>query len=360
MSDTRPENFSSVWADLRGVSFKQHYIDAGGIRTRCIEFGDPSKPLVLALHGVGGHAEAYSRNFGPHADHFWFVAIDMLGHGWTDKPAIDYQVKDYADHVLAVLKTLGRDKAMISGESLGGWVATYLAVHRPAAVEKLVLNTAGGWTAHPQVMERLKKPVQRGRVRSFMGADQDAPRIPDVRQEHGLRRSDRDPQGDLRTAGIRRHDEADHVSAGDGDPAAQHDHRRPVSLDQGSDDGRVDLARSDRDARGRQADRRHDSGLEIRRHEPLRPLASVRRCGAVQPPPHRIPPDRQVRIVQMNQQTKHGELAARIREAYAGTPIAPIRTQLADLDVDAAYAIQQENTAHWEGRGGASSEARSD
>ena len=88
MSDTRPANFSSVWADLRGVSFKQKYIDAGGIRTRCIESGDRSKPLVLALHGVGGHAEAYSRNFGPHADHFWFVAIDMLGHGWTDKPAI--------------------------------------------------------------------------------------------------------------------------------------------------------------------------------------------------------------------------------------------------------------------------------
>src|SRR5450432_2181400 len=85
MSDTRPANFSSVWADLRGVSFKQNYIDAGGIRTRCIESGDPAKPLVLALHGVGGHAEAYSRNCGPHADHFWFVAIDMLGHGWTDR-----------------------------------------------------------------------------------------------------------------------------------------------------------------------------------------------------------------------------------------------------------------------------------
>src|ERR1700738_5373149 len=87
MSDTRPTNFSSVWSDLRGVSFKQHYIDADGIQTRCIESGDRSKPLVLALHGVGGHAEAYSRNFGPHADYFWFVAIDMLGHGWTDKPA---------------------------------------------------------------------------------------------------------------------------------------------------------------------------------------------------------------------------------------------------------------------------------
>ena len=53
----------------------------------------------------------------------------------------------------------------------------------------------------------------------------------------------------------------------------------------------------------------------------------------------------------MNQQTKHGELAARIRAAYAGTPIAPIRPQLAELDVDAAYAIQQENTAHWQAEG---------
>lgn len=156
MTDERPQNFASVWADLRGVSFSQGFLDANGIRTRYVQSGDPSKPLVLALHGVGGHAEAYARNFGPHGEEFWFVAIDMLGHGWTDQPAIDYQVKDYADHVRAVLKVLGRDSAMITGESLGGWVATYLAVHHPEVVEKLVLNTAGGWTAHPEVMARLK------------------------------------------------------------------------------------------------------------------------------------------------------------------------------------------------------------
>jgi len=41
----------------------------------------------------------------------------------------------------------------------------------------------------------------------------------------------------------------------------------------------------------------------------------------------------------------------RIRDAYAGTAIAPVRSELADLDVDAAYAIQQENTAHWQAKG---------
>jgi 2-keto-4-pentenoate hydratase len=44
-------------------------------------------------------------------------------------------------------------------------------------------------------------------------------------------------------------------------------------------------------------------------------------------------------------------MAAQIRETYAGTPIAPIRSQLAELDVDAAYAIQHENTAHWQAQG---------
>lgn len=152
----KPSSHASVWSDLRGASFTQGWLDAGGIRTRYLAAGSADKPLLLCLHGVGGHAEAYSRNLQAHAEHFWTVAIDMLGHGYTDKPLIDYQVADYAAHVRAVLKALGRSTALITGESLGGWVATYLAVHHPDTVERLVLNTAGGWTAHPEVMARLK------------------------------------------------------------------------------------------------------------------------------------------------------------------------------------------------------------
>jgi 2-hydroxy-6-oxonona-2,4-dienedioate hydrolase len=153
----KSEGYASVWSDLANVAFEQGWLDAGGIRTRFIMSGDRSRPLLLLLHGVGGHAEAYARNFGPHAAHFWTVAIDMIGHGWTDKPDIQYQLPDYERHVLAVLTALGRDSAMISGESLGGWVATWMAVRHPRRVERLVLNTAGGWTAHPEVMARIKQ-----------------------------------------------------------------------------------------------------------------------------------------------------------------------------------------------------------
>jgi 2-hydroxy-6-oxonona-2,4-dienedioate hydrolase len=113
--------------------------------------------LLLLIHGTGGHAEAYSRNLAAHGEHFWTVAIDLIGHGWSDKPERGYEIPDYGRHVLAVLNALGRDRAHISGESLGGWVAGWIALHHPNRIDRLVLNTAGGWTAHPEVMERIKR-----------------------------------------------------------------------------------------------------------------------------------------------------------------------------------------------------------
>ena len=156
MSDERPPNFSSVWSDLTNTSFSQGFVNASGVRTRYLMAGNPDKPLLLLLHGTGGHAEAYSRNLAAHAEHFWTIAIDMIGHGWTDKPLHDYQIRHYAKHVTDTLHAFGRDRAHISGESLGGWVATHLAVHSPEVVNRMVLNTAGGWTAHPEVMARLR------------------------------------------------------------------------------------------------------------------------------------------------------------------------------------------------------------
>jgi len=147
--------FSSLWTDLEGVEFRQGYLDAAGVRTRYLAAGDPSKPLLLFLHGTGGHCEAYSLNFAAHAAHFHTVAIDMIGHGWSDKPAIDYEIPAYAQHVLDVIAALGARTATVSGESLGGWVATWLAIHRPEVLDRIVLNTSGGWTAHPEVMARI-------------------------------------------------------------------------------------------------------------------------------------------------------------------------------------------------------------
>lgn len=147
----------SIWQDLTAVEFAQGYLDAGGTRTRYIRSGTDDKPMLIFLHGTSGHAEAFSRNMEAHGQHFDTWAIDMIGHGWSDYPETTYEIPTYAEHVLRVMDTLGREKAHVSGESLGGWVSTYLAVHHPDRVDRVVLNTAGGWVANPEVMERIKK-----------------------------------------------------------------------------------------------------------------------------------------------------------------------------------------------------------
>ena len=145
----------SIWSDLQGVPFSQGYLDAGGVRTRYLHAGDPGLPALMLLHGSGGHAEAYVRNLEAHAEHFSTWSIDMLGHGYTDKPGHPLEVRHYVDHLIAVLDEIGAGRARISGESLGGWVAARAAIEVPDRVERLVLNTAGGSQADPDVMKRI-------------------------------------------------------------------------------------------------------------------------------------------------------------------------------------------------------------
>lgn len=146
----------SLWTDLRQTSFSQGWLDARGIRTRYLRAGEAGLPPLLLLHGVGGHAEAYARNLAAHGRHFDTWAIDMVGHGWSDKPDHPLEITHYVDHVLRFMDARGWQRAHVSGESLGGWVASRLAVDHPDRVEHIVLNTAGGSRAELAVMERIK------------------------------------------------------------------------------------------------------------------------------------------------------------------------------------------------------------
>ena len=146
----------SIWSDLEGVSFTQGFVAAGGVRTRYLQSGSPDRPALLFLHGTGGHAEAYVRNLGAHGRHFNAFAIDMLGHGLTDKPDHDYVIPRYLEHLLGFLDAMRLERASLSGESLGGWVAAHFASAHPDRVDRLVLNTAGGERIDPEALAKIR------------------------------------------------------------------------------------------------------------------------------------------------------------------------------------------------------------
>ena len=124
--------YQSLWGDVHRSAFEQGYLDAGGVRTRYIRAGNREAPKLIFLHGTGGHAEAFLRNLDAHAEHFDTVLIDYLGHGWTDKPDIAYEMPQYCAHLNATMDALGFASASICGESMGGWIACLAAMARPS------------------------------------------------------------------------------------------------------------------------------------------------------------------------------------------------------------------------------------
>lgn len=125
---------SSVWVDLLGAEVR--FANAGGVRTRYIEAG--SGPALIFLHGVGGHAEGFSRNVLPLSEHFRVLAVDYLGFGLTDKPTTPVGRDEYVRHLTEFMDAVGVDRAHIVGESLGGWLAMWMGILRPERVGKII------------------------------------------------------------------------------------------------------------------------------------------------------------------------------------------------------------------------------
>ena len=150
----------TAWTDLTPIAYSVDYVDAAGIATRTLRAGDG--PDVVFLHGTSGHLEAFTRNIVAHVEAgFRCHAIDMLGHGYTAGLDHPYEIPDYVAHLLAYLDAAGVERANLAGESLGGWVAAWLASEHPERVITLQLIAAGGTKANPEVMERIRTSTKR-------------------------------------------------------------------------------------------------------------------------------------------------------------------------------------------------------
>jgi pimeloyl-ACP methyl ester carboxylesterase len=67
------------------------------------------------------------------------VAIDLLGHGGSEKPTGGYSIENQAQLVAQVMAQLGVEGATVVGHSLGGTVAVALAEQSRELVDRLVI-----------------------------------------------------------------------------------------------------------------------------------------------------------------------------------------------------------------------------
>ncbi|MCC6312593.1 MAG: alpha/beta fold hydrolase [Thermomicrobiales bacterium] len=102
---------------------------------------------IVFLHGLGGSISTWTQVLGEFVPEARVAALDLPGHGRSDKPdaaETDYSVAAMATTVGDAIVALGMAPAVIVGHSMGAAVALQIALERPKIVRGLVLVNGAG------------------------------------------------------------------------------------------------------------------------------------------------------------------------------------------------------------------------
>jgi pimeloyl-ACP methyl ester carboxylesterase len=126
------------------------YADSNGVKIHYASLGQG--PLIVMIHGFPDFWYTWRDQMEALSDKFQCVAIDQRGYNLSDKPkgVENYDVRLLVGDVVAVIKAVGRDKAIIVGHDWGGLVAWQVALNIPQMTDKLIILNL----PHPRGLSR--------------------------------------------------------------------------------------------------------------------------------------------------------------------------------------------------------------
>jgi pimeloyl-ACP methyl ester carboxylesterase len=113
---------------------------ANGLRLHYLEWGTPQHAPVVLLHGGSAHAHWWDLFACAIADAYHVLALDLRGHGDSERPRTPaYALDDYAADLAAFIDALALPPLHLVGHSLGGIIATAYAGGAAATPRTLVV-----------------------------------------------------------------------------------------------------------------------------------------------------------------------------------------------------------------------------
>jgi pimeloyl-ACP methyl ester carboxylesterase len=96
------------------------------------------KPLVL-IHGYGAGMWVWEKQIEALSQFFRVYALDVIGHGFSDRPKIPYTPEAYVHFLKDFMDGVCIERATLIGNSMGGGMAWAMAVSYPERVDRLIL-----------------------------------------------------------------------------------------------------------------------------------------------------------------------------------------------------------------------------
>jgi pimeloyl-ACP methyl ester carboxylesterase len=124
--------------DMSQTNPVEHQFNANGINLTYFEWGEPGNQAVLLIHATGFHARCWDRVVDQLGTGYHVYAVDMRGHGRSDKTP-PYVWASFAADVSALVEHLSLEGAIGVGHSMGGHCLVKVAATHQGAFQRLVL-----------------------------------------------------------------------------------------------------------------------------------------------------------------------------------------------------------------------------
>jgi pimeloyl-ACP methyl ester carboxylesterase len=171
----------SAWLDIDWPAH-QRWVEVDGTPANAIELG--SGPPLLFVHGLSGCWQNWLENLPHFAATHRVIAVDLPGFGASPMPREQISIPGYARFLEGLCDALSIDAAVVVGNSMGGHVASELAIRSPQRVQRLMLVSAAGISA--ELVQR-NAVMTGGRIMAAI-ATQSAARHEWYARRPGLRR----------------------------------------------------------------------------------------------------------------------------------------------------------------------------
>ena len=126
-----------------------------GVKIHYDDYGQ-GLPLVF-LHGYSCNAWIWSYQVPLLAHKYRCIVIEARGHGRSSKPLSGYSIQDMAADDAAVIASLGIDRAILVGNSMGGMRAMQICLDTPDLVTaNVIISSATNLTQYVDSAELLR------------------------------------------------------------------------------------------------------------------------------------------------------------------------------------------------------------
>ncbi len=132
---------------------ESRYVNVDGINTHYRVAGEG--PPLLLLHGLGASFVTWRDNIGPLSRAFRVYAVDLPGHGDSDKPDMDYSPETVVRYTVRLVQALKLDRPAIIGNSVGGTLGLLVALQHPGLVSRLIVVGSPGFGKEVSLYVRL-------------------------------------------------------------------------------------------------------------------------------------------------------------------------------------------------------------